>query len=103
MQASHVWAKNLGNVGGDEPTSFNPEVIYGTPVANRFDLAANRGNVAQTRRHRLLVSAVYDVPAGRNRKFLGHMNQFSEAVLRGWVFRTAPPLDTPSYLSPPPT
>ena len=100
MQASHVWAKNLGNVGGDAPTSFNPEVIYGTPVANRFDLAANRGNVAQTRRHRLLVSAVYDVPAGRNRKFLGHMNQFSEAVLGGWSVSTVSLWETGSYLTP---
>ena len=68
LQASHVWAKSLGNVGGDAPTSFNPEIIYGTPVANRFNLAANRGNVSQTRRNRLLVSAVYDVPVGRSQK-----------------------------------
>ncbi len=38
FQASHVWAKSLGNIGGDDPTTFNPEIIYGTPVANRFDL-----------------------------------------------------------------
>jgi hypothetical protein len=44
LQASHVWAKSLGNVGGDAPTTFNPEIIYGTPVANRFDLSADRGN-----------------------------------------------------------
>src|ERR1700736_2974874 len=100
MQASHVWAKNLGNVGGDAPTSFNPEVIYGTPVANRFDLAANRGNVAQTRRHRLLVSAVYDLPAGRNRKFLDHMNYLSEALFGGWSVSTVSLWETGPYLTP---
>jgi len=47
FQASHVWAKSLGNVGGDAPTTFNPEIIYGTPVANRFDLSGNRGNMAR--------------------------------------------------------
>jgi len=88
MQASHVWAKNLGNVGGDAPTSFNPEIIYGTPVANRFNLAANRGNVSQTRRNRLLISAVYDVPVGNNRKFPGHLNNFAEALFEGWSIST---------------
>jgi hypothetical protein len=64
LQASHVWAKSLGNVGGDAPSAFTPEVIYGTPVADRFNLQANRGNVAQTRRHRVLVSAIYELPVG---------------------------------------
>src|SRR5467141_2914400 len=100
MQARHVWAKNLGDVGGDAPTSFNPEVIYGTPVANRFDLAANRGNVAQTRRHRFLVSAVYDLPIGSNRKFLGHMNNFSEALFGGWSISTVSLWETGPYLTP---
>jgi len=100
MQASHVWAKNLGNIGGDAPTSFNPEIIYGTPVANGFDLAANRGNVAQTRRHRLLVSAVYDLPAGRNRKFLNGMNYFSEALFGGWSVSTVSLWETGPYLTP---
>jgi hypothetical protein len=58
FQASHVWAKSLGNVGGDAPTAFTPEVIYGTPVADRFNLAANRGNIAAVRRHRVLVSKI---------------------------------------------
>jgi hypothetical protein len=100
MQASHSWAKNLGNVGGDAPTAFNPEIIYGTPVANRFDLAANRGNVAQTRRNRLLVSATYDLPVGSNRKFFGHMKAIPEAVLGGWSVSTVSLWETGPYLTP---
>jgi hypothetical protein len=88
FQASHVWAKNLGNVGGDAPTAFNPEIIYGTPVADCFDLAANRGNMAGTRRNRFLLSAVYDLPIGRNRKYLAHLNRFSDVVLGGWSVST---------------
>ena len=49
--------------------------LEGTSVANRFDLSANRGNMAGTRRNRFLLSAVYDVPVGKNRKFLSHMNR----------------------------
>jgi hypothetical protein len=100
FQASHVWAKSLGNVGGDAPTSFNPEIIYGTPVANRFDLAANRGNMTATRRQRFLLSAVYDLPVGQNRPFLAHMNRVGEAVVGGWSVSTVALWQTGPYLTP---
>ena len=100
FQASHVWAKSLGNVGGDAPTSFNPEIIYGTPVANRFDLAANRGNMAATRRQRFLLSAVYDLPVGQNRAFLAHMNRVGETVIGGWSVSTVALWQTGPYLTP---
>jgi len=100
FQASHIWAKSLGNVGGDAPTTFNPEIIYGTPVANRFDLSANRGNMAATRRNRFLLSAVYDFPVGQNRKFFSHMNRFSDLVVGGWSVSTVSLWETGPYLTP---
>jgi hypothetical protein len=100
FQASHVWAKSLGNIGGDAPTTFNPEIIYGTPVANRFNLAANRGNMADTRRNRFLLSAVYDLPVGQNRKFLSHMNRFSDLAFGGWSISTVSLWETGPYLTP---
>lgn len=100
FQASHVWAKSLGNIGGDAPTTFNPEIIYGTPVANRFDLAANRGNMADTRRNRFLLSAVYDLPVGQNRKFFPHMNRFSDLAFGGWAISTVSLWETGPYLTP---
>jgi hypothetical protein len=100
FQASHVWAKSLGNIGGDAPTTFNPEIIYGTPVANRFNLSANRGNMADTRRNRFLLSAVYDLPVGQNRKFLSHMNRFSDLAIGGWSISTVSLWETGPYLTP---
>jgi hypothetical protein len=100
FQASHVWAKSLGNIGGDAPTTFNPEIIYGTPVANRFNLSANRGNMADTRRNRFLLSAVYDLPIGQNRKFLSHMNRFSDLTIGGWSISTVSLCETGPYLTP---
>jgi hypothetical protein len=100
FQASHVWAKSLGNIGGDAPTTFNPEIIYGTPVANRFDLAANRGNMSATRRHRFLLSAVYDLPVGQNRRFLSHMNRFTDLAFGGWSMSTVSLWETGPYLTP---
>jgi hypothetical protein len=99
FQASHTWAKNLSNVGGDGPTAFSPEVIYGTPVADRFNLALNRGNVAGTRRNRVLVSAIYQLPFGK-----GH--GLVRAAFGGWevssvtLWQTGPfltPITSPSF------
>ena len=100
FQASHVWAKSLGDVGGDAPTLFSPEVIYGTPVANRFDLAADRGNVASTRRQRFLLSAVYEIPVGQNRKFFSKMNRGSDLAFGGWSISTVSLWQTGPYLTP---
>src|SRR5260370_18006267 len=101
FQASHVWAKSLGDVGGDAPTSFNPEIIYGTPVANRFNLAANRGNMSATRRHRFLLSALYELPVGKNRKYFSGMNRIVDAVAGGWSLSTVSLWETGPYLTPP--
>jgi Carboxypeptidase regulatory-like domain len=100
FQASQVWAKSLGNVGGDAPTTFNPEIIYGTPVANRFDLSANRGNMAATRRNRFLLSAVYDLPVGQNRQLFSHMNRFADLAFGGWSLSTVSLWETGPYLTP---
>lgn len=100
LQASHVWAKSLGNVGGDAPTAFSPEVIYGTPVANRFDLAANRGNVAAVRRQRLLVSSIYELPFGNGRRFFNHMGAFPQAFFGGWSISSVGLWQTGPYLTP---
>jgi hypothetical protein len=109
FQASHTWAKNLSNVGGDAPTAFSPEVIYGTPVADRFNLSLNRGNVAGTRQQRVLISGIYQLPFGKNRAFLANMNKVGNALLGGWeistvsLFQTGPyltPITSPSYGSP---
>jgi Carboxypeptidase regulatory-like domain len=100
LQFSHTWAHNIGNVGGDGPTTFSPEVIYGTPVADRFDLAANRGNIAGTRRNRVLVSAIYQLPVGKSRTFLNKMNSFGDSILGGWELSTVSMFQTGPYLTP---
>jgi hypothetical protein len=100
LQASHVWAKSLGNVGGDAPTAFSPEVIYGTPVANRFDVRANRGDIAAVRRHRVLVSAIYELPFGSARRFLAHMGPVPQALFGGWSISTIGMWQTGPYRTP---
>jgi hypothetical protein len=66
-----VWAKSLGNVGGDAPTAFSPEVIMGH---RRRPLrpAGQPRQCCGRRRNRLLVSAIYELPIGNNRRFFSH-------------------------------
>ena len=69
-------------------------------MAKGFDLPANRGNMAGTRRNRFLLSAVYDVPVGQNRKFLSRMNRISDLALGGWFLSTVSLWETGPYLTP---
>jgi hypothetical protein len=86
FQASHTWAKNLSNYGGDAPSGFSPEVIYGTAVNDRFNLRAERGNVAATRRHRFLLSGTYELPFG--------------GFFRGWQMSTVTMIQSGPFLTP---
>ena len=100
FQVNHTWAKNLSNAAGDAPTVFAPEVNYGVMVADRFHLSDNRGNVVGTRQQRVLVSAIYQLPFGVNRKFLNHMNAIGNATLGGWELSTVSMWETGPYLTP---
>ncbi len=100
FQVNHTWAKNLSNAAGDAPSTFAPEVNYGTPVADRFNLRANRGNVVGTRRQRFIASAIYQIPVGSNRAFLNHMNGIGNAVLGGWEISTVSLFQTGPYITP---
>ena len=100
FQVNHTWAKNLSNAAGDAPTVFSPEVNYGIMVADRFHLNDNRGNVVGTRQQRVLVSAIYQLPIGKNRAFLKKMNSIGNALLGGWELSTVTMWQTGPHLTP---
>ena len=100
FQFSHTWAKSLGNVSGDAPTAFTPEVIYGTAIADRFNPGLDRGNTPGIRRNRALLTALYELPIGKGRHFAGHMNRWAEAAVGGWQISTVTLLQTGPFLTP---
>jgi hypothetical protein len=100
LQLDHTWAKNLSNAAGDAPTAFSSEVNYGTAVADRFHLSDNRGNVVGTRRQRVVLSAIYQLPFGKDRAYLKSMNRIGNAVLGGWEMSTVTMWQTGPYLTP---
>jgi len=100
LQASYTWAKNLANYGGDAPSSFAPEVIYGTAVNDRFNLRDERGNVEGTPRQRFLVSAVYDLPVGGGRALFGQMHGVLNGMFGGWQISTLSLFESGPFLTP---
>jgi Carboxypeptidase regulatory-like domain len=83
LLGTYTWAKALD----DQATSFSTKV---------WD-AVTRGPAASDFRHNITVSAVYELPFGKGRKFGSGMNRIEDAVLGGWqinginTFRTGLP------------
>jgi Carboxypeptidase regulatory-like domain len=97
--ANYTLATNKADNQGDTPNSFAGEVNYGIPITNRFDTYSDYGNVEGTRRHRFLLTGVYQLPFGEGRKYLTHGNWLNELV-GGWDLNTITLLETGPWLTP---
>jgi len=68
---NYTFANSQADNQVDAPSSFAGEVNYGGPIANRFNIKQDLGNVEGTRRHPMLLTGVYQLPCGRGRSFMG--------------------------------
>ncbi len=84
---AYTLAKNLsdnqGSAGNFNSSGFVDEQggYSATDSSNRH---VDYGNVAGTRRHRFLTTAIYELPVGRGRMFGSHMNRAADALVGGW-------------------
>ncbi len=99
FDASYTFAKNLADNQGDTPTANAGEVNYGVPIADRFHVRSDYGNVEGTRRQRFLFSGLYQLPVGRGRTFL-NTGGVGNAVAGGWELTTVTLLETGPWLTP---
>jgi hypothetical protein len=99
FDANYTFSNNQANNQGDAPGSFAGEVNYGLPVADRFKLNSNYGNVSGTRHHRMLLTGVYQLPFGKGRQFLAGGGWKNE-VLGGWDLTNVTMLETGPWLTP---
>lgn len=100
LQASYNFAKNLTNAGSDVPSTLPSEIGSAAVLADRFNLRNNRGNDYATRRNRALISAIYQLPFGKGRKYLTNPGRFANGVLGGWQISTVTMLQTGPWLTP---
>ena len=99
LDANYTFAKNLADNQGDTPTAFAGEVNYGVPIANRFDIRSDYGNVEGTRRQRFLLTGLYQLPFGQGRSFM-NTRGWKNALLGGWEMTTVTLLQTGPWLTP---
>jgi hypothetical protein len=99
FEGNYTLAKNLANNQGDAPSAFAGEVNYGVPVADRFNLRNNYGNVEGTRHDRFLLTSIYQLPAGRGRQFL-NSSRLADVLLGGWDLTSITLLETGPWLTP---
>jgi Carboxypeptidase regulatory-like domain/TonB dependent receptor len=97
--ANYTYAVNKADNQGDAPGAFAGEVNYGLPIADRFHVRQDLGNVEGTRRHRMLLTGVYQLPFGRGRSWLNG-GGVKDGFLGGWDLTTVTLLETGPWLTP---
>ncbi len=97
--ANYTYAVNKADNQGDAPSAFAGEVNYGLPIADRFHIRQDLGNVEGTRRHRVLLTGMYQLPFGKDRAWMNG-GGVKDALLGGWDLTTVTLLETGPWLTP---
>ena len=100
FSANYTLATNVADNQGDGPSAFAGEVNYGSAITDRFHIKQDLGNVEGTRRHRMLLTGVYQLPFGKGRSFMNGSG-VKDAVLGGWDLTTITLLESGPWLTPP--
>jgi len=83
----YTFAKNLSDNQGSY-ANFNSAGFVdeqgGYSGTDSYDRHLDYGNVAGTRRHRSLTTAIYELPVGRGRRFGANMSRVANLIVGGW-------------------
>ena len=63
-------------------------------------MGANVGNIAATRRHRVLLTGTYELPFGTDRRFQSRLPSAAQAIVGGWQVSTVTLIQSGPYLTP---
>ena len=99
FSANYTLADNVADNQGDAPNAFAGEVNYGSAITDRFHIKQDLGNVEGTRRNRMLLTGVYQLPFGKGRAFMNG-GGVKNTVLGGWDITTITLLETGPWLTP---
>jgi hypothetical protein len=89
-QVAYTWAKNL--------TDSHDDWEAGWGAQNAYDHRSEWADNAYTRRHRFVFNSIWDLPFGKNQKFVreGVLSQ----IIGGWAISTFGVLQTGRYYTP---
>ena len=97
LQTTYDWAKNLTNAAGDAPTALPDEASGISPTGDRYNMRLRRGNDPATRRHRALITTLYELPFGTGRTFLSNSNSVVNGMIGGWQISSVAMMETGPY------
>jgi hypothetical protein len=82
LRGVYTWSKTI-----DDGDSLNSTTSGGEPAlaSNPFDLRADRGLANFDVRNVGVINAVYALPLGHGKRFLGSASGFGDALLSGWT------------------
>jgi len=100
LQAGYTFAKNLTNAEGTAQLIPGFPYEAGATYTNKYDHRGDRGNDFATRRHRLLVTGLYELPVGRGKLLLKNSNHIVDALLGGWQLSTISLFQTGPFQTP---
>jgi hypothetical protein len=97
FDASYTYTRDLSNAGGATPNAF--AVSGGSFLTNRFDPGLDYGNVIYDRRHRFLVTYLYDLPFGKGQPLLNSGSALNRFV-GNWQLAGVTVLQSGPFLTP---
>jgi len=97
FDASYTYTRDLSNAGGATPSAF--AVSGGSFLTNRFDPGLDYGNVIYDRRHRFLVTYLYDLPFGHGQALLNSGSALNRFV-GDWQLAGVTVLQSGPFLTP---
>jgi hypothetical protein len=97
FDASYTFTRDLSNAGGATPNAF--AVAGGTFLTDRFNPGHDYGNVIYDRRHRFLVSYLYDLPIGKGQRWLS-FGSAADRIVGGWQLGGITVLQSGPFLTP---
>ena len=97
FDASYTFTRDLSNAGGATPNAF--AVAGGSFLTDRFHPMLDYGNVIYDRRHRLLVTYLYDLPFGKGQPWLNAGSALN-LLVGGWQLAGVTILQSGPFLTP---
>jgi hypothetical protein len=97
FDASYTYTRDLSNAGGATPNAF--AVAGGSFLTNRFHPGLDYGNVIYDRRHRFLVTYLYNLPFGHGQQWLNEGSALNR-VVGDWQLAGVTILQSGPFLTP---
>jgi hypothetical protein len=88
FEGSYVYTRNLTNIYGatsGSTASFNSANEFGGTLSDPYNPNLDYGNVPFSRRHRFLLTFLYELPFGPGKQLLNSSNSILSRVVGGWT------------------